>query len=485
MNINYLTKLLTNILFFHAIGLSAQVTIGSAIAPVEGALLELKQDGETTKGLGLPRVYLIAPDNLAPCVIDASPTTKDAHTGLVVYNQTEDNGLSKGIYVWDGAIWERLLFTESSTNPVTTPSDANSNAFILPLGKSLEIPVTKAYDMWEKYSMLGNQTLTGQVTAEVYWSDVSGLVDISLPNGDNGRTSVIRITHNKTNDQLGGNAVVAVRVGGIVRWSWHIWVTGYDPDNEGRVYTYSNGTDTNIFMDRNLGALSNNPADGFLTLGNTYEWGRKDPFPRPSGLDNPSTSTSAPETILYGVKTDITRTTTNENPDENLQNSITDPLQYIGYNSWFIGNNYLYNNEDADFWGQMSQSKGDFDPCPAGWRIPFVSADGRSPWEGLQESDVTLVVVEGKAGSAFDFSDKLGLYPLSGGRSNDANLVGRQFDGTVPIGEKGFYWTASHSYKDASCYFGIVNHGTYLQIINTGIDVNRKALGSSVRCVKA
>ncbi len=38
--------------------LQAQVTIGSAEPPIEGALLDLKQEGSTRGGLGLPRVAL-------------------------------------------------------------------------------------------------------------------------------------------------------------------------------------------------------------------------------------------------------------------------------------------------------------------------------------------------------------------------------------------------------------------------------------------
>ena len=38
--------------------LNAQVTIGSRRAPVSGAILDLKEEGETVKGIGLPCVKL-------------------------------------------------------------------------------------------------------------------------------------------------------------------------------------------------------------------------------------------------------------------------------------------------------------------------------------------------------------------------------------------------------------------------------------------
>lgn len=40
------------------VSVNAQVTIGSDETPVQGALLDLKESGNTTKGLGLPRVKL-------------------------------------------------------------------------------------------------------------------------------------------------------------------------------------------------------------------------------------------------------------------------------------------------------------------------------------------------------------------------------------------------------------------------------------------
>ncbi len=44
--------------------LNAQVTIGSLDKPIDGALLDLKESGTTTKGLSLPRVELKEIDKL-------------------------------------------------------------------------------------------------------------------------------------------------------------------------------------------------------------------------------------------------------------------------------------------------------------------------------------------------------------------------------------------------------------------------------------
>lgn len=112
--------------------LQSQVTIGSNLAPVEGALLDLKEKealgnsiGNSSKGLGIPRVALTNLTQLFPMFALANGTTPTAdyiankaaidkeHTGLIVYNVnlcitnpiSAPTTLNKGIYVWDGTMW--------------------------------------------------------------------------------------------------------------------------------------------------------------------------------------------------------------------------------------------------------------------------------------------------------------------------------------------------------------------------------------------
>lgn len=114
-------KLLSGIIFLAlcAIPVSAQVTIGSGQTPNRGALLDLKEDGATTKGLGLPKVKLIA---LAPESDDLKLTIEgakgakwelDTHVGLLVYNihsiESDTNRLCPGVHVWDGSFWQPIV----------------------------------------------------------------------------------------------------------------------------------------------------------------------------------------------------------------------------------------------------------------------------------------------------------------------------------------------------------------------------------------
>ncbi|NDV68968.1 FISUMP domain-containing protein [Dysgonomonas sp. 25] len=107
--------------FTFATTLTGQVTIGSDQTPNPGALLDLKMNGTTTKGMKLPIVSLTDPDNLYPMFTAGSSeytgTNKAAedvlHTGLTVYNTTACDGqFAKGLYVWTGSGWEQVTDNE-------------------------------------------------------------------------------------------------------------------------------------------------------------------------------------------------------------------------------------------------------------------------------------------------------------------------------------------------------------------------------------
>lgn len=107
MNLKYC---LISIIFLLSCSISttnAQVTMGSNIPPAQGALLDLKEDGPTKKGLGMPRVWLEELNDLKPCVNNQTVQDKAIHTGLLVYNVNEE--LCAGLHVWDGDFWTPLI----------------------------------------------------------------------------------------------------------------------------------------------------------------------------------------------------------------------------------------------------------------------------------------------------------------------------------------------------------------------------------------
>ena len=104
-------------LLFLKFDAQAQVTIGSLEDPSAAALLELKDqpadENNVTAvrgGFLLPRVQLMHKDELNPFIVTASDEEKKLHTGLIVYNLTEnsENGLEVGLNYWDGAKWNLM-----------------------------------------------------------------------------------------------------------------------------------------------------------------------------------------------------------------------------------------------------------------------------------------------------------------------------------------------------------------------------------------
>jgi len=114
--------------------LFSQVTIGSFGSPVDGAILQLKQNenvgANSNLGLMLPRVTIIYPEDLT---IDTNDKNKD-YIGTVIYvnnNLCLDNKImAPGIFVWDGDVWSPLSTKQQNViSSVWTTTDQDGNSF--------------------------------------------------------------------------------------------------------------------------------------------------------------------------------------------------------------------------------------------------------------------------------------------------------------------------------------------------------------------
>ncbi len=110
----------------------AQVTIGSEGIPNRAALLDIKDrtnpgtsnETATKGGLLLPRVLLVDQTTLEPFIsrtdadwVNANTSKiKEKHMGLQVYNLSETNGFTKGMFVWNGTKWEKQDFRPLNVN---------------------------------------------------------------------------------------------------------------------------------------------------------------------------------------------------------------------------------------------------------------------------------------------------------------------------------------------------------------------------------
>ena len=254
-----------------------------------------------------------------------------------------------------------------------------------------------------------------------------------------------------------GNAVIAVKSGSTILWSWHIWLTDLPADQE-----YKNGAGTMI--DRNLGATS--AAKGNLgALGLLYQWGRKDPF---LGANGNLSSTQAASTLSDWPTTPGTKTV-----DYSVQNPTTFIKIASSEEDWT-------NDANKDrLWdsGTTGSRKTMYDPCPPGYRVPDGGSSGvwsaafarGSSWTTQDNWDSYNHGMNfGKTDKTLGSADPI-WYPATG----------YSYDGVLyNTGKIGRYWSCTPD-------------GTYahdLQLSDWGFvspaSYNSRAVGQAVRCLK-
>ena len=174
------------------------------------------------------------------------------------------------------------------------------------------------------------------------------------------------------NPGLSGNAVVAALKDGVIVWSWHLWVSDYDPDSDPFVWKSAAGN-TFTFMDRNLGALSNEKYSD-KALGYMYQYGRKDPFVCGDGVHSSKVIKMYDMDGNEVFSNAETRPVYSDRTSTNLQLAINNPMTFYGAPAsawpvvdWLTDKAEL---QDNDLWGGQSHIKTKYDPCPEGWMVP-------------------------------------------------------------------------------------------------------------------
>ena len=197
----------------------------------------------------------------------------------------------------------------------------------------------------------------------------------------------------------GGSGVIAAYDGangtGNILWSWHVWVTDYQPDASGTetVLTPENkrkfklGTSNTVMMDRNLGAyegavsIPGTTLERSRTSGFHYQKGRKDPFPSsytteknmPEVYTFALSATSPPKHIMNryeanGIRAIVPRSISSG--ATTLQNAYQHPVSISG-SQFYVNNNGQWCTEYESV--KWDVTKTVHDPCPAGWRVPQVA----------------------------------------------------------------------------------------------------------------
>lgn len=299
--------------------------------------------------------------------------------------------------------WSTGLICSADVPKPIINAQPESNCYIVKPGAVISIPISRV-------TTAGITTLTSTLTAGVLWTEGTVMNASSLVNKTENGKGYIQLTAGTTD----GNAVVFIKdSNGTIIWSWHIWVTSYNPNTDN--FTANGYT----WMKRNLGALTYDTDESCFGL--YYQTGRKDPFRR------------------FNSK---------------LEGDAQDPKYFINHPDLFCSQN----NPNAGGWSKTVKTT--FDPCPSGWKIPPQEAwsslwnatyDGLN-YYGLGAATGNLVP-QYEYGYYFSSESKFGFWAHSGLLYNDAswdngdgasNVWGCGKDGVSGwTGRRGCYWANS------------------------------------------
>ncbi len=358
--------------------------------------------------------------------------------------------------------------TKSVSLSITIPNDAN--CYILNKQDEIfRIPVNRINEYWNNPLYNANPEIKiddeTEWVAEVIWQDIDkNVVSFVNHNGTEasetgsktytGNTAFyVKLNIDTSVADNRGNVLVGVRRANDAAltylWSWHLWITDYDPDaiytdvanskwgadyapaNEtGAIHRYApaNGytlwNDDGLYkdkyiMDRNLGAKSTEYDAETKKNGMYYQFGRKDPFPYMNiykwdgeqiktelGVANggdriPKEYNHVPmsTTVMYPYRYFYT------DGGQNNKNIITDCDK---------SGEQLWNDMSLE---ENSKDKSIFDPSPLGWKIPkkgtfdIAKSQNLETFETYDDGLHFSITAEGGSKQAF----------IPGGRSRSYN----------------------------------------------------------------
>ena len=393
----------------------------------------------------------------------------------------------------------------------------NANAYIshAPTGTPNEPYVLRNFkdhaganitDPWiEKTNGGANNGVDG---VEVVWADAADLVHLSsTPISHDASGNAFLDFEVKQSDIQSGNAVVAVKKGGTIVWSWHLWFAPKDALDKIKVTnhqnvdyyftkeslgwkptqwsgtTYEQPRTVKVKVEQTVANngtkqdavinITQNPFSvkkGATTL---YQFGRKDAFP--------------------GVATsDLKAGGITENAGDNMtiSNNIQNPDKFYIYGSSLWTNYGYYNLWSADNTVTGGYNQGNdnpvvktvYDPCPVGFKMPANNAFTGFTTTGLNSTSQSEMNVDGTndwqqwtnnfGHNFWTNSSKTATinFPASGLRSSGGGPLSS-------VGYNGYYWSAVpiDTYRGCSLYFSSGSVGPLYDIT--------RAYGFAVRAV--
>ena len=294
-------------------------------------------------------------------------------------------------------------------------------------------------------------------TMEVLWNDLD--VPFSLNASSTTKNGVPYATFSIPQSGIKeGNILIAAKKDGVIKWSWHIWVSGADFTPE--VITNESGVNFSI-MPIDLGwcgaiasgypartcylrvKTSSNASPAIAVQQNFvagdeaptyavtyYQWGRKDPF---IGMGIAPTDGGK---VSYAATSDGSVATAHQNPTTHYDNRSYGVTNESNRKTWFWDSKCSSNNVD------QKATKTIYDPCPVGWVVPQYST-----FTGFSTTNVVGSFDKGwyfKRNS----SDEEGLYfPVYGQRfCNSASLS--------DVGSRSYRWLSVPYSGNGGSYYG-------------------------------
>lgn len=374
----------------------------------------------------------------------------------------------------------------------------------------IRIPVKKAFEMWKDNMdpiLSFNSPISGtaNLSAYVYWEDVSGLIkstnDYKLEMDGTGDAAKIKVLIDKSKSK--GNALIALHAGANgnntdpIYWSWHVWVTD-DPTTNGSIYR-ANGAETRKttaggiepilssdwkWMDRNLGAtnaefLGN---DWNKSAGLMYQWGRKDPIP-------PLTYKDGTSYDVYGeigrlIASDFKQNATTYGwlfrPNNNSANhsEVVQNLKYAAQNPAKLIT-YISRINETWFSDQEYKSIGSNDETRVSWDL---WSDNRNGFFSNATSNVTTYNTDGYS---YEFKSPFDPCPcgwripshLGGGAlNNNLNPWGRSNSGVnddTDLAKARFYLNTPTTYLEKTKVYPQIGVDFRKQTISSGGSTDR------------
>lgn len=343
----------------------------------------------------------------------------------------------------------------TSTGTITLPATSKS-------GSSLSRTVTVAVRLASEISVAANSviisepakrfkfnalrrggestaSITGAVSATRVWATASNVVvNVSLENG------YLYFATANSEELVEGNALVAVLdKDGNALWSWHIWVTNYNPAED------ADTVGSLRVMNRNLGAFASSDASAesaVQSYGLYYQWGRKEPFVGPVAWDSTTPAelyNNSGSSVTHGFVASDKETGT-------VEYATAHPGTFIA-GAEANDFDWLFAAHKTDLWSPSEKTL--YDPCPAGWRVAPPTLWREFTTTGGASADLTEFNVEGeyKYGWNFAVGDQTIFYPAAGRRSFSPSLATSSTNFTNVVNDDegvghpvGFYWSGAH-----------------------------------------